>query len=179
MSLDDLTFPSRTSQSRRRVLATLLLAPLAALPAIAIARSHPPRVLFICQFGSVKSAIARELFRRRAAERGIAAIAVSRGIQPEAHLDPRLHDLLAGQGIDPARDGQHKLSRGDLRRADYTVLLDKLPPGWIGRNPRDWTDLGSFNQSYVTEEPRVKARIDQLLDEIAARAHYAAGAALA
>lgn len=170
MSLDVLTFPYRTSQSRRAVLATLLLAPLAALPGIAIARPHAPRVLFICQFGSVKSAISRELFRRRAAERGIAAIAVSRGIQPESHLDPHLRDLLAGQGIDPARDGQHKLSRGDLRRADYTVLLDRLPPGWIGPNAHDWTDLGSFNLAYATEEPRVKARIDQLLDEITSSA---------
>ena len=171
MSLEDLTFPFRTSHSRRAVLGTILLAPFAALPGIAAARSRPPRVLFICQFGSVKSAISRELFRRRAAERGIAAIAISRGIQPETHLDPQLRDRLAGQGIDPARDGQHKLTRGDLRRADYTVLLDSLPPGWIGRNPRDWTDLGSFNQSYGTEEARVKAKIEQLLDEIAARAN--------
>ena len=170
MSLEDLTFPFRTSHSRRAVLGTILLAPFAALPVIAAARSRPPRVLFICQFGSVKSAISRELFRRRAAERGIAAIAISRGIQPETHLDPQLRDRLAGQGIDPARDGQHKLTRGDLRRADYTVLLDSLPPGWIGRNPRDWTDLGSFNQSYGTEEARVKAKIEQLLDEIADRA---------
>ena len=171
MSLEDLTNPFSTRQSRRAVLGTMLLAPLAALPGIAVARSHPPRVLFICQFGSVKSAISRELFRRRAAERGIAAIAVSRGIKPELHLEPHLRDRLAGQGIDPGRDGQHKLSRGDLRRADYTVLFDPLPLGWIGRNARDWTDLSSFNQSYATEEPRVKARIDQLLDEIAARAH--------
>ena len=170
MSLEDLTIPFRASQSRRAVLATILLAPLAALPGLAVARSRPPRVLFICQFGSVKSAISRELFRRRAAERGIAAIAISRGIQPESHLDPHLRDRLAGHGIDPARDGQHKLTRGDLRRADYTVLLDSLPPGWIGRNPRDWTDLGSFNQSYGTEEARVKAKIEQLLDEIAVRA---------
>ncbi len=170
MSPEDFTVPFSTAQSRRFVLGTILLAPLAVLPGIAIARPDPPRVLFICQFGSVKSAISRELFRRRAAERGIAAIAVSRGILPEMHLDPHLRALLASQGIDPARDGQHKLSRHDLRRADYAILFDKLPRGWNARNARDWTDLGSFNQSYATEEPRVKARIDQLLDEIAAKA---------
>ena len=170
MSLEDFAIPFSTSQSRRAVLGAILLAPLAALPGIAVARSHPPRVLFICQFGSVKSAISRELFRRRAAGRGIAATAFSRGIHPEAHLDPHLRERLAGQGIDPARDGQHQLSRRDLHQPDYTVLLDPLPPGLTGRNLRDWTDLGSFNQSYDTEEPRVKTRIDQLLDEIAARA---------
>ena len=159
----------RTVRTRRTVLAAMVLVPFTALPGIAEARPRAPRVLFICQFGSVKSAISRELFRRRAAERGITAIAVSRGIHPESHLDTQLRERLAGQSIDPARDGQHKLTRSDLRRADYTVLLDPLPPGWHGRVTRDWTDLGSFNQSYATEEPRVKAKIDQLLDEIATR----------
>lgn len=159
----------RTFQTRRTILAAMLLTQLAALPGIAHAKPRAPRVLFICQFGSVKSAISRELFRRRAAERGIAVTAFSRGIHPESHLDPHLRERLAGQGIDPARDGQHQLSRRDLHRADYTVLLDRLPPALRGHNLRDWTDLGSFNQSYDTEEPRVKARIDQLLDEIAAR----------
>lgn len=159
-----------TVRTRRTVIAAMALAPLAALPGIAQAKPRAPRVLFICQFGSVKSAISRELFRRRAAERGIAATAFSRGIHPEVHLDPHLRERLAGQGIDPARDGQHRLTRRDLHRADYTVLLDPLPPGLTGRNLRDWTDLGSFNQSYDTEEVRVKAKIDQLLDEIAAQA---------
>ena len=169
MSSEQSTGSFRTVQTRRTVKAAMMLAPLAALPGLAQARPRAPRVLFICQFGSVKSTISRELFRRRAAERGIAATAFSRGIHPEAHLDPHLRDRLATQGIDPARDGQHQLSRSDLHRADYTVLLDPLPPGWHGRVTRDWTDLGAFNQSYDTEEPRVKARIDQLLDEIAAR----------
>ena len=169
MSFENPTGSFRTVQTRRTILAAMVLAPLAGFPGIAEARPRAPRVVFICQFGSVKSAISRELFRRRAAERGIAAIAFSRGIQPESHLDPQLRERLAEQGIDPAHDGQHKLTRSDLRRAEYTVLLDPLPRGWHGRVTRDWTDLGSFNQSYTTEEPRLKARIDQLLDEIATR----------
>ena len=128
----------RTVQTRRTILAAMLLTPLAALPGIAQAKPRAPRVLFICQFGSVKSAISRELFRRRAAERGIAATAFSRGIHPEAHLEPHLRERLAGQGIDPARDGQHKLSGRDLHRADYTVLLNPLPPAFRGHNLRDW-----------------------------------------
>ena len=169
MSLCEPRRPYTHALTRRTILGSLLIAPLALSPRRAAAAKHLPHVLFVCQFGSVKSPISRELFRSRAAERGIAAIAVSRGVQPEAHLDPQLRTWLAAQGIDPGRDGLHKLGRSDLRRADYTVLLDLLPAGWHGRNIRDWTDLGSFNQSYATEEPRVKARIDALLDEITAR----------
>ena len=166
----NLCYPRLTHTfTRRTILGSILVAPLVLSPRRAAGAKHRPHVLFVCQFGSVKSPISRELFRSRAAERGIAVIAASRGVQPEAHLDQQLRARLAAQGIDPGRDGLHKLGRSDLRQADYTVLLDLLPTGWHGRNVRDWTDLGSFNQSYATEEPRVKARIEALLDEIAAR----------
>ena len=128
-------------------------------------------VLFICQYGSVKSAITRELFRRRALERGVQVTAISRGIELESHLAPQLRVTLAADGIDPASDGQHQLTRADLHRADMTIILDPLPKGWKARRVHDWTDIRSFNQFFETEKPRVLARIDQLLDEIVAQTH--------
>jgi hypothetical protein len=72
---------------RRSVLGAAFAMALVQSSNVAIAAKRPKRVLFICQFGSVKSPIARELFRRRAKERGIAVIAWSRGI----HLRHILH----------------------------------------------------------------------------------------
>ena len=132
----------------------------------AIAASKTVDVLFICQFGSVKSPTAREVFRQRAAARGIRVHAVSRGITPESHLAPGLKAQLASEGLDPERDPLTPLREEDLRRADIVVILDKLPPKFKPRRLHDWTDLGSFNQSYATEGPRLVARIDQLLDEL-------------
>lgn len=128
-------------------------------------------VLFICNFGSVKSAITRELFRRRALERGVQVTAISRGIALQSHLSPQLRATLAADGIDPERDGQHQLRKADLRRADMTVILDPLPKGENARHIHDWTDIQSFNQFYGTEKPRVLERINQLLDEIVAQKH--------
>ena len=128
-------------------------------------------VLFICQYGSVKSAIARELFRRRALERGVQVTAISRGIELESHLTPQLRATLAADGIDPESDGQHQLSKADLHHADMTIILDPLPKQWKARRVHDWTDIRSFNQFFETEKPRVLARIDQLLDEIVAQTH--------
>ena len=136
----------------------------------AFAQRRPISVLFICQFGSVKSATARELFRRRAQERGIFVEARSRGITPDAHISPQLLAALTAEGINPAADPLTQLKRRDLRRADIVVIFDTPPKNWTGKRLHDWTDTGSLNQSYAAERPRLVRRIDQLLDEIAASA---------
>ena len=141
-------------------------------PANAFAKA--PTVPFICQFGSVKSPVTRELFRQRAKERGIAVTAFSRGITPEVHVAPMLRTALDAEGVNPERDGLHKLSRGSLRRATITVLFDRLPGDWTANRTQDWTDTGSLNQAYAAEKPRLLSRIDALLDTIALKSHSTA-----
>jgi len=65
----------------------------AASDAVALPAAQP-RVLFICQYGTAKSAIAREVFRQRARERGIPVVTFSRGITPEEHISPALRARL-------------------------------------------------------------------------------------
>ena len=126
-----------------------------------------PRVLFICQFGSVKSAIARELFRRRAAERHITVVADSRGLTPREHASANLLKELRRDGIDPGADPLRKLEPADVERADLIVLFDTPPPGLGLEIARDWRDLGSFNDDYERTKADLEARIDGLLDEVA------------
>ena len=56
-----------TDINRRTVLATGAM--FAVIPGAGLAAPKPPVVLFICEFGTAKSAIARELFRKRAKAR--------------------------------------------------------------------------------------------------------------
>jgi protein-tyrosine-phosphatase len=131
---------------------------------------HPARadetILFVCQFGSVKSAITRELFRRRAAERGISVTAISRGITPEKHMDPALSSALAGEGIDPARDPLQGLDQTALKGADIVVVFDKLPPAFGRTDVRDWTDTPSMVADYRRAREVLDPRIEALLSEI-------------
>ena len=163
--------PSSNSPSRRDFIGAFG-AVIALGQGPAFAQRRPISVLFICQFGSVKSATARELFRRRAQERGIFVEARSRGITPDAHISPQLLAALTAEGINPAADPLTQLKRRDLRRADIVVIFDTPPKNWTGKRLHDWTDTGSLNQSYAAERPRLVRRIDQLLDEIAASAPH-------
>lgn len=131
---------------------------------------HGPTVLFICQFGSVKSAAAREIFKRRAAARGVVVNVISRGITPEAHASPALKARLAGEGIDLDAQALTKLTQADLKTADIVVIFDPLPADLAQPNARDWTKTPSFNDDYDRARAYLNPRIDALLDEIATAA---------
>ncbi len=155
-----------TVLSRRDLLAVSLI--LAANPVIAAPK--PPTVLFVCEFGTAKSAIARELFRRRAKERGIAVTAFSRGSKViQDHVSPPLKATLAAEGIDSRRDGFAVLDRADIRRADVVVGFTPLPAVYRPRRSLDWTAVPSVNDAWPAARADLDRHIDALLDEIAAR----------
>ena len=153
---------------RRQVLVGALVVVMSALaPAGLRASTTPPRVLFICQFGTAKSAIARELLKRRAAERGIPVAVFSRGITPEPHLASSTRDVLLAEGITLDADEARKLSAVDLRAVDIVVIFNPLPAPMRRRNQRDWSDVPSVNDTYPLARAELDRRIDLLISELA------------
>lgn len=138
-----------------------------------LAASLPPVVLFVCDFGTAKSAIARELFRRRARERGIAVTAFSRGLQIADHISPPLRQQLDAAHIDSRRDGFAVLTADDVRRASMVVTFARLPPGFRPTELLDWSALPSVNDAWPAARAELDRRIDALLDSIEAEGRKA------
>ena len=132
-------------------------------------RRKRPKILFICQYGTAKSAIAREVFRRQARLRGIDADAFSRGMTLEDHLSPEIRINLKADQIDPIADLPKTLSRRDWMKADIVVAFNPLPETIRHPDVRDWTDLPSVNENYSNARVILDKRIDSLLDEIKKR----------
>ncbi len=155
-----------TDPNRRAVMA--FGAMLATAPAIALAAPKPLVVLFICQAGTAKSAIARELFRKRAKERGIAATAFSRGLRIEDHISVPLRQRLDAEAIDTRRDGFFNLKPRDVRAADIVVTFALLPAAYRSDKLRDWSAVPSVNDAWPAARADLDRRIDALLDKLAA-----------
>jgi Low molecular weight phosphotyrosine protein phosphatase len=130
------------------------------------ATQHKPKILFVCQAGTAKSAIARELFRKRARDRGVAVDVFSRGILLEDHISPELRQKLVVDGIDTRADPLQVLGAADLKAADMLVRFNPLPEGTVHPDIRDWSDLPSVNDDYANARKILDERIDKLLDEI-------------
>lgn len=160
--------------ARRGLLgAFLLLGACAASPKLmggaALARpALLKRVLFVCQFGSVKSPITRELAKRRAAERGLAVEFAARGITPQEHIAPELSAALVADRLNPKAEPLQPLTAADVMRADIVIVFDPLPAAFVAKDVRDWSSLPSMNGSYPAARADVLTRIDRLLDEIGA-----------
>ena len=148
---------------RRAFLATLAAAMCA--PAVG-ATAPPPRILLVCQFGSVKSAIARELLKRRAAERGARIVVTSRGITPEEHLPADLQSRLSSDGIDPRAQPLRKLDQKDLDEVDLVVFFDPIPSSFKMGPSRDWTQVPSILRQYPEARTDLERRIDALIAEL-------------
>jgi protein-tyrosine-phosphatase len=128
---------------------------------------HPPRVLFVCEHGTVKSPIARELMRRRAAERGLAVSVRSRGVAPEDGTTPELVAALARDRIDPKRDPLRRLRPADLTWADIVVRFHPLPLQTGNKDVRDWGNTPSPNRAYSESMASLMRAVDALIDELA------------
>lgn len=150
---------------------TAILCSLAALAVAGPLRagSHrAPRVLFVCQKGTVKSAIARELLRDKAKARGIAVKVRSRGIEPQEGATPETRRALARDRIATHREPLRPLAADDARWADIVVAFDPLPFAVAGSDLRDWSATPSVNGDYPAAMAAIGARIDALLGELAA-----------
>lgn len=131
------------------------------------AQKPTPKILFICQFGTAKSAIAREMFRVRARARGINVSAFSRGITPGDHVSEALKAKLKADAIDTTRDRLRALSPKDMRAADIVVAFNPLPKTMQATDLRDWSATPSVNDDYPSARANLIARIDALLDSLA------------
>jgi protein-tyrosine-phosphatase len=157
--------------TRRALVAWLLAA-----PALAQARPtacRPAAVLFVCPAGTVKSAIAREMLKRRAAAAGVTVEVRSRGVTPEDHVSPALAARLRADGLDPAAEAVGRLAAGDAAQADIVVAFDEAADAPELRGARAWR-TPSWNADYDAAKADLEARLDALVAELRGRNSHCA-----
>jgi protein-tyrosine-phosphatase len=161
----------RPTLIRRRdlIVASLCLGGALSTKSVATAQNAPLKILFVCQAGTAKSAIAREIFRKRAMERGIRAEVFSRGLVIEDHISPELRRKLVADGINTVAEPAMPLEQADWAAADILVNFNPLPASVKHLDVRDWSDVPSVNTDYTNALALMIRRIDLLITEIAAR----------
>lgn len=128
----------------------------------------PATVLFVCPAGTVKSAIARETLRKRAAAAGVQVQVTSRGIHPEDHISPGLAANLKADGIDPAAEPARAFSDADASAEDIVIAFDEAAQAPALRKARTW-DVPSWNSDYAGATAALASHIDMLIAELRAK----------
>lgn len=127
-------------------------------------------VVFVCQHGNVKSLVAREWFNRMAAEQGVAARAVSRGVTPETPVPPAIALRLSRDGFDVAGFAPRALAPADASGAARVVFIGVEPPAWMGPAPKNvesWEGIPPATERYEASRDALRERIGALLRGLA------------
>lgn len=148
---------------RRMALAFALIA----LPIAAGAQR--PKVVFVCEHGTVKSVVALEYFTRLARQRGLAVDAISRGTKPDSLLPLTVRNGLTSDGFDVSAFAPRPFVRDDLRSAILVVSLDAdVAPVVAGSLPvLKWDGLPSVSANYENGRTAIETRVRRLVDSLA------------
>ena len=145
-----------------------LLLWLAAASPVPGQRKEVPRVLFVCEHGSVKSLIAQEWFNRRAKERGLAVRAVSRGLEPDSAVPARIAGELRKDGFHVRRFVPRPATAAELGRAVRVIAIG-LDEGALGPGVavEAWDGIPAASEDYAASRDALRARIEVLLSRLA------------
>jgi protein-tyrosine-phosphatase len=128
----------------------------------------PVQILFVCPAGSVKSAIAREALKQRAAREGVSVAVSSRGVHPEDHASAALLSNLKRDGLNPASEPLRGLAPSDIAQADLIIAFDEASDEPILRSARAWK-TPSWNADYAAAKTDLDDRLTRLLIELKVR----------
>jgi arsenate reductase len=144
------------------------------LPSLALAQAAPPTpagqeptVVFVCEHGAAKSVIATAYFNKLAAERGLRARAIYRGVNPDAALSAAALKGLRDDGLPVPTESPSRIADADVDRASVIFAIGcTLPPRAAASGKADnWNDVPG-DQGYAAMRDAVKKHVERLVEDL-------------
>ena len=127
-------------------------------------------MLFVCEHGNVKSLMAASYFNRLAADRGLKAHAISRGVAPDSTtVPPPIARALRDDGFDVAEFRPEKVTAGDVAAAQRVIAIGVDLPASAQTSPasvKHWNDVPPASVDYPTARDALMRHIEELIDEM-------------
>jgi len=126
-----------------------------------------PTVVFVCEHGAAKSVIATAYFNKIAAERGLRARAIYRGVNPDAELSATALKGLRDDGLPVPAERPSRIAAADVDRAAVIFAIGcTLPEGAIRSGKADnWNDVPG-DQGYGAMRDAIKKHVERLIDDL-------------
>jgi protein-tyrosine-phosphatase len=129
--------------------------------------TKPAIVVFVCLHGSVKSQMAAAHFNRIAKERGLPAIAVSRGIAVDKEIPFSIREGLAGDGLVPTNDVPIGLTSEEVGAAANIFAFDEVPAGVKGQaEVTYWSDVPPATKDYVGARSAIVRHLEEVVSSM-------------
>jgi arsenate reductase len=125
-----------------------------------------PTVVFVCEHGAAKSVIATTYFNKIAAERGLHARAVYRGVNPQTDLSVGALKGLRDDGMTTPDQKPSPITQADVDTATVIFAIGcTLPPQATGSGKADsWDDVPD-DKGYDATRDAIKRHVERLVDD--------------
>lgn len=121
-------------------------------------------VVFVCEHGSAKSAIAAAHFDRLAEAAGLDVRAISRGTDPDPEFPPMAINGLTRDGLRPREPAPKLLTAEELAGAARVVTFCALPASYAYRGPvEQWDDVPAVSEDYDRARTEIVNRVQRLI----------------
>ena len=126
-----------------------------------------PYVVFVCEHGAAKSLIATAYFNKLAAERGVAALASFRGVDPQDALSERAVAGLKEDGLPIPLRLPTAISATDVAEATHIFAIGCMLPASATQSGKaaSWDDVPD-NQGYKPMRDAIVRHVQALLDTL-------------
>ena len=126
-----------------------------------------PTVVFVCEHGAAKSVIATMYFDKIAAERGLRARAIYRGVNPQADLSVTALKGLRDDGFTTPDRKPSAISQADIESATIIFAIGCSLPASATASGKSasWDDVPD-DQGYGPTRDAIKKHVEQLVDDL-------------
>ncbi len=136
-------------------------------PAASQRAAADPTVVFVCEHGAAKSLVATAYFNTIAAEKGLHARAIYRGVSPQADLSINALKGLREDGLAPPLEKPSPITPADVDGASVIFAIGcTLPKNATASGKADsWDDVPD-DQGYGPMRDAIKRHVERLVDEL-------------
>ena len=126
-----------------------------------------PTVVFVCEHGAAKSVIATTYFNKMAAERGLHARAVYRGVNPQAGLSVGALKGLRDDGLTVPDQKPSRIAQADVDNATVIFAIGcTLPSSATASGKADTWDDVPEDKGYGATRDAIKRHVEHLIDDL-------------
>lgn len=122
-------------------------------------------ILFVCEHGAGRSAIASAYFNTIAKNKGLNYHSIFRGIDPQEALGPSTKNGLIADSIDVSNMIPKKVSKSDILSAYKVVTLDCILPDSLNKADFQWTGI-PMDGNYQISRKEIALKVDSLIAQL-------------
>jgi arsenate reductase (thioredoxin) len=132
--------------------------------------SAEPTIVFVCEHGAAKSVIATAYFNKIAAERGLKARAVYRGVNPQAELSVGAMKGLREDGLQVEEHKPTPITQSDVDAATVVFAIGCTLPSIAAKSGKadSWDDVPD-DTGYAATRNAIKRHVERLVDQLLRR----------